>query len=364
MITAVRRDGHDRAAGAAAASSRRFSDAEILAALRTAWEEAGRAPTVKEWLAEGRRPTPSVVSARFGSWVDALRAAGIPGAEPRAGIPSRRARTREKALALLREVAGRHGGPISMVAWDAAGIRPTAHAIAHTFGGWRRAWAAAGIEAPLRRRRWTDDVILDRMREAAAGAGRALTRAEWAGRRPSAGLVVRRFGSWPAAWRAAGIGHPRDRVSLLEAVRVRLAAGGLTRAERRALEAVVEAGSEAAAAERLGLTRQAVSASVRRALRRPSGQAVREPASLKAVRSRLETGGLPLIESVRTRLEAGALTERQRQVLESLVRCGSASAAARELGLKANSVYVTVYRALRRPAGRASGGDPDGIRVD
>ncbi|MDI3297578.1 MAG: hypothetical protein QJR08_00230 [Bacillota bacterium] len=260
-------------AAPAARGRRRFTDSDILNALRAAYQETGRVPTVASWRAEGRSPSPMSIFVRFGSWSEALRMAGLPVSGRSAGIPVRRARTRERHLAILREVGASHGGPITMKRWDTEGIRPAAHTIVIRFRGWRRAWEAAGFAWRREGRdRISDDEILARMREATARAGRALTVKEWdrAGLLPSASTIARRFGSWPAAWRAAGVGHPRDSSARLEAARARLKAGGLTAAERRALEAVIATGSESAAAQRLGVTRQAVSFAVLRALRRPA----------------------------------------------------------------------------------------------
>lgn len=61
-----------------------------------------------------------------------------------------------------------------------------------------------------RHRSWTRDRIIAALQAAAADGGRWLSMSQWAAehRRPSVGTVIRVFGCWQDAWRAAGIAIP------------------------------------------------------------------------------------------------------------------------------------------------------------
>lgn len=253
-----------RASPARESLAKRWSAEDVLAELYKAFEESGRAPSPSAWLRERRHPTYPVVVARFGSWAEALRRAGVP-ADGVRECAARRARTREAALAALRRVGERHGGPIPMSEWDALGYKPCSSAIHHKFGGWRKAWAEAGFVEALRKR-YRDSEILERMRAAASGLTCAPTMDEWrrAGFLPDAGTISARFGSWGSAWRAAGV--PSRRELALRAIRERLLGGNLTERMRAKLEAVLSEGSVTGAAASLGVSEQAVSRAVRRVL--------------------------------------------------------------------------------------------------
>lgn len=176
---------------------------------------------------------------------------------------------RERLLALLQEAGERHGRAMTCREWDEEGLRPSSTAIRRRLGGWKRAWREAGWSAPGRR--WQDEEILARLREAGEAAGGAIGRAAWSRerRRPSVSTVVARFGSWRRAWQLAGFPEAgRWKQPPLDAIRRRLEEGGLTGRQEQVLRLVLALGSESAAARALGVTSQAVAQVVQRALRK------------------------------------------------------------------------------------------------
>ena len=118
--------------------------------------------------------------------------------------------TEERIVETLRRVAGMYGGPITIAAWHRHEILPSPPTIVQRFGSWPAAWRAAGFPYHT----WTRprDEILAVMRAVAREhGGLPLTKAEWQASRlrPCAATIVRAFGSWSAAWSAAGVTPPR-----------------------------------------------------------------------------------------------------------------------------------------------------------
>ena len=107
----------------------------------------GRAPTVAEWSAAGAQPSSNTIIKRCGSWRGAWM---VPGAQkrPRRGRP-RWDGNRETLLARLREWAETHDDAIpTRAAWAKEGAPPSAYFIVKAFGSWDAAWRAAVADAP------------------------------------------------------------------------------------------------------------------------------------------------------------------------------------------------------------------------
>jgi hypothetical protein len=154
---------------------RRYSDDQILAALRASAERLGRSPTMKEFASDPEAEMhPQTVIEHFGTWNAAKRAAGL--------LP-RRFATREELveqLRLLGEELGRT--PTAQDIRARRGSMPSASLYWHTFGSLTTALREAGFDVAVGEER------LERALTQGATLARAL------GRLP-------KFGDWQEARR-------------------------------------------------------------------------------------------------------------------------------------------------------------------
>ena len=155
---------------------RRYTDEQILGALRASAERLGRSPTMKEFAADAEAEMhPQTVIEHFGTWNAAKRAAGL--------VP-RRFATREELVAQLRRLGEELGRtPAAQDIRDRRGTMPSASLYWHTFGSLTNALREAGFDVAVGEERL----------ERAIGQGAALARA--LGRLP-------KFGDWQSARRA------------------------------------------------------------------------------------------------------------------------------------------------------------------
>ncbi len=188
-----------RVAGFKPHRRRRWSDQEILAALADFAAREGRPPTEGDWKTNGvEHPNAGTVKAHFGCWRTALAAAGLESEHDRWD--------RELILEAIQSFALHHGRAPSSVEWRVKGPQrnPTAAVVRRHFGSFTAALAAAGYEPHWRG--FGDDEAVRALRGHFEERGRAPTVREWGrlARRPSAGGIIKRFGSWNAALEAAG----------------------------------------------------------------------------------------------------------------------------------------------------------------
>ena len=150
---------------------RRYSDEDILDALRAAAKRLERSPTMREFAQDPEsRIHPQTVIEHFGTWNAAKRAAGL--------FP-RRFLTREELLAQLRAL-GDELGRIP-TARDLAARRrslPSASLYAHTFGSLTNALREAGFDLPVGEERL--DRAIGQGTELARALGRLPKMADWA----------------------------------------------------------------------------------------------------------------------------------------------------------------------------------------
>jgi hypothetical protein len=155
---------------------RRYTDEQILEALRASAIRLGRSPTMKEFGADpGAGMHPQTVIEHFGTWNAAKRAAGL--------VP-RRFATREELVDQLRRLGAELGRiPTARDLDDRRGTMPSKSLYWHTFGSLSTALREAGFDVAVGEERL----------ERAIAQGAALARQ--VGRLP-------KFSDWQAARRA------------------------------------------------------------------------------------------------------------------------------------------------------------------
>src|SRR4051794_15475706 len=154
---------------------RRYTDEQILEALRASAERLGRSPTMKEFAADpGAAMHPQTVIEHFGTWNAAKRAAGL--------VP-RRFATREGLVEQLPRLGEELGGtPTARDLHERRGTMPAKSLYWHTFGSLSTALRDAGFDVAVGEERL----------ERAIAQGAALARA--LGKLP-------KFGDWQEARR-------------------------------------------------------------------------------------------------------------------------------------------------------------------
>lgn len=179
----------------------------ILGAMRRFAAEQGRPPSAGDWRRRdphGRWPNQTTVTERFGSWRDALVAAGF---------SARPQWSREEILTALRTFARQHGRPPLSRELNPAHGLPSFETVSGRFGSIAASYEAAGIGSPARRR-WDRASVIAALQAFEHEHGRPPTQQEWrkkTSEHPGAGTIDRMFGSWTAAKAAAGLSTRRGR---------------------------------------------------------------------------------------------------------------------------------------------------------
>src|SRR4051794_32781589 len=186
---------------------RRWSDQEILAALRALAGELGRAPTPADLNARPELFAGNLLGTRFGSHQRALLAAGL--------VPARRTWTREAIIDAFTRFHRQHGRwPTSADLRSTRGTGyPPETAVRTVFGDLHGAHRACGYNGPPQRTRFHADQAIRALRRFHALHGHVPSVREWdeLAQRPSAPPIIRHFGSWNAAVAAAGLAVTRPR---------------------------------------------------------------------------------------------------------------------------------------------------------
>lgn len=178
----------------------------IVDALRDGARRLGRTPRAGDANDDPLLPPARLTATRFGSWGAAIRAAGL-------DLDRRSRRWEEQAIIdALRHFAAEHGrtpltAELTAAAVSRAGRYPTARTVTRYFSSWTRALAAAGLDPVAREQRWDPASIVEALQQFAAEHGHAPQARDLAGdpRYPNANTVARYLGSWAAAIDAAGL---------------------------------------------------------------------------------------------------------------------------------------------------------------
>ncbi len=179
-----------------------YTDERLIEILRNLANELGRPPTAQELRARRDLPAPITYLNHFGGWNAALETAGL---EPNRWRPSC---TDEQLLDTLRTLADELGRPPTCREMRARRDLPDPGTYSRRFGSWSNALETAGLEARYcRTPDYTDEQLLQALRDLAAELGRTPTGREMQDRRdlPSPRTCQIRFGSWNAALEAAGL---------------------------------------------------------------------------------------------------------------------------------------------------------------
>lgn len=206
------------------ASTYEWSRELIVEAMQWFAEEHARPPTVADWKAAAPTyPAPETVGRRFGSWAEALRAAGL--------AVARSDWTRDAALEAIGAHLRRHGRVPTATEWrrrDPCERRPAAHNLAALFGSFDDALRAAGHEVE----HWNRESIIEALRELAVELGRVPRLSDLQPKRPGrpgADRMRSQFGSFGQALVAAGLttgGSRWTNETVLAAIRAWVAGHG------------------------------------------------------------------------------------------------------------------------------------------
>lgn len=171
--------------------SKRWTKERVIQSIHSRFAEVGPIPIA----GLGDHRLSNLAWKYFGSWDDAVKAAGLADRIPVRVPPKRLSRG-----VVIRIIQQGHAAGISLpnLAKQEPGLASSAR---KHFGQWRRAVEAAGLEPS--HRIWSREMIIAEIEQRLSG-GRSLRSGDRANIRVSA-AAARHFGSWTAALQAAGV---------------------------------------------------------------------------------------------------------------------------------------------------------------
>lgn len=181
--------------------SPQYSRDDLLDRLTDLADDLGRSPTIRECNEYSETPSDSTYRDRFGSWSEALTAAGLAPRTVEAQIPQ------EELLDSLRALADDLGRPPMRSECDAAAETASSGTYRNRFGSWTKALRAAGITPRDAPRSIPRETLLQDLRHLAAILGRSPSQADCNGHSsmPSSSTYRKWFGSWVNALRVADL---------------------------------------------------------------------------------------------------------------------------------------------------------------
>jgi hypothetical protein len=116
-----------------------WTQPSILEGLRRYAAGNGRAPRSADRIGPlSHYPSPALVISRFGTWSAALHAAGL---QPGGSVPL----TKDQIVSALRAYHHQHHRSPTTTAWKATRLKPTVKTISHHCGSWANALALANL---------------------------------------------------------------------------------------------------------------------------------------------------------------------------------------------------------------------------
>jgi DNA-binding XRE family transcriptional regulator len=191
----------------------RWSRRAVLAAI--AQRRSQRLPLHYSAVIAEDEPLLGAARRLFGSWNDALQAAGINPEKvrnPRDGMLPQGTWSPELVLERVRWHA-EQGHDLAAHRMQAIDSKLVAAALAH-FGSWRRAIRRAGFDYELvcKRRHWTSERVVQRLNQLHKEGADLSHRTAEAWDKGFLAMAVAHFGSWEGALRAAGLQEQRRTV--------------------------------------------------------------------------------------------------------------------------------------------------------
>ncbi|WP_266082224.1 homing endonuclease associated repeat-containing protein [Haladaptatus caseinilyticus] len=172
---------------------------ELLTDIHLVTSLLGKTPSMREMNEHGEYSA-STFQYRFGSWNDAITAAGL---SPNSQSDSIYSDT--ELLTALQQFAQKLGNTPSKRLMREQGPHSPA-TYANRFGSWKEAVTEAGLEPYRRGVKITEDELLAELEELATSIGKSPTASEMNERgKFSASTYHRHFGSWTAALEASGL---------------------------------------------------------------------------------------------------------------------------------------------------------------
>jgi hypothetical protein len=198
-------------------SGPRWDETTLLAAYRAWVAETGSRPVKRDWAPQHeqakkwhrdypRWPSANEVRTVFGQWGAMVEAAGDDRRWRRQPEPTRW--TPEEILGALRRRSQELGRCPRSEDLGGAGDVPSVATVRKRFGSLSAALAELGLRPEGWRRGrdgYTEDELLAALRGSRDEFGRPPRSIELEGRHPGRSAIIRRFGSWGAALRAAGV---------------------------------------------------------------------------------------------------------------------------------------------------------------
>lgn len=178
-------------------TGKRIPEESLSAELKRLAAELEKIPSEQDMYEKGRHGL-STVKNRFGSWNEALAAAGL---DTR---PDRTEKSRDMLLTAMKRVADELGHPPTKREMGTYGeFSPVTYR--HRFGSWNTALEAAGFEPHQPMGKISEDELISELRRLGEINDQTPTSTDMdQDGEFSAGTYFNRFGSWAAALEAAG----------------------------------------------------------------------------------------------------------------------------------------------------------------